>query len=74
MAQMLFLPAPQKQSQKLLPFTLPEELFPNSYPVFTNARETREIEYTEMGRILVYFYDTKDAAESDMKLFAGKNR
>ena len=74
MAQMPFLPAPQKQSQTLLPFTLPEELFPNSHQVFPNSRETREIEYTEMGRILVYFYDTKDAAESDMKLFAGKNR
>lgn len=34
----------------------------------------REIEYTEMGRILVYFYDTKEAAENDMKLFTGKNR
>ena len=74
MAQVPFLPVPLKQNQTLLPFTLPEELFPNSYPVFTNAREMREIEYTEMGRILVYFYDTKDAAENDMKLFAGKNR
>ena len=74
MAQVPFLPVPLKQNQTLLPFTLPEELFPNSYPVFTNAREMREIEYTEMGRILVYFYDTKEAAENDMKLFTGKNR
>jgi len=75
MAQVPFLPVAQKQNQQtVLPFTLPEELFPNSYPVFPNAREMREIEYTEMGRILVYFYDTKDVAENDMKIFAGKNK
>lgn len=59
--------------QQSLPFTLPEQLFTGSYPVFPNAREMRAIEYTGMGRVLVYFYDSKETAASDMNLFAGKN-
>jgi len=56
-----------------LPFTLPEQLFAGSYPRFPNARIMREVEYTDSGRILVYFYGAKNTAVNDTKIFAGKN-
>jgi len=64
----------QKDSGKsALPFVLPEQLFIGSYPSFSNAQAMREIEYTGLGRVLVYFYGTKDAAVNDAKSFAEKN-
>ena len=56
-----------------LPFALPEQLFTGSYPGFPNARAVKEIEYTGLGRVIVYSYNTKDQAVNEIKSFAEKN-